>query len=74
MSEESKDLSDIHLETYTPIYLDKDTSDTILDLYMMAAVSRGMDENTIVACYTAEDVYVFLHYLFCPEHMGESND
>jgi hypothetical protein len=74
MTEESKELSDIHLELTHPIYLDVDTSETILDIYTMAVLSRGMRPDTVVDCRTAHDVLAYLHWLFCPEHMGESND
>ena len=74
MTEESKELSDIYLQTIRPIYLDYDTSVTILNLYTIAVQSRGMGPDTVVDCRTAHEVLEYLHWLFCPEHMGESND
>ena len=73
MTEESKELSDIHLELTHPIYLDVDTSETILNLYTMAVQSRGMGPDSVVDCRTAHEVLEYLHWLFCPEHMGETN-
>ena len=71
MTEESKELSDIHLELTQPIYLDYDTSETILNLYTIAVQSRGMGLDTVVDCRTAHEVLEHLHWLFCPEHMEE---
>ena len=73
MTEESKELSDIYLQTIRPIYLDYDTSVTILNLYTIAVQSRGMGPDTVVDCRTAHDVLAYLHWLFCPEHIGETN-
>ena len=54
MSEESKELSDLHITT--PIVLDEKMSELVLYLYTLCVVSRGMDENTVVDCKTADDV------------------
>ncbi len=72
MTEESKELSDLHITT--PIVLDEKMSELVLYLYTLCVVSRGMDENTVVDCKTADDVLEFLHWLFCPSHQGDDND
>ena len=76
MTEESKKLSDLHLLSTTgkkPIYLDFDITQTILNLYLIAVDSRGIEPETVVGCNTAFDVFEFLHWLFCDQHQGDTN-
>jgi hypothetical protein len=76
MTEESKKLSDLHLLSTSrrgPIYLDFDTTQTILNLYLIAVDSRGIEPDTVVGCNTAFDVFKFLHSIFCDQHQGDTN-
>jgi len=77
MTEESKKLSEQHLSLprpRVPIYLDFDTTQTILNLYLIAVESRGIEPETVVGCNTAFDVFKFLHSLFCDQHQGDTNE
>jgi len=76
MTEESKNLSNLYLTTKSsrvPLYLDFDTTETILNLYLIAVESRGIEPDSVVGCNTAFDVFKFLHSLFCDQHQGDTN-
>jgi len=76
MTEESKKLSNLYFTTKSsrvPLYLDFDTTKTILNLYLIAVDSRGIEPDTVVGCNTAFDVFKFLHSLFCDQHQGDTN-